>query len=120
MNKILKAVLKSNAFDILGTLVVIFLLGLILPLFGVNPVDVPKSILMTIGGLVSIAAGYYAASLAQEKPVLMGALSSILCVLGGLYVAVGAENVLKATALAFSSTLLGIIGGYIYLKFSQQ
>jgi len=78
----------------------------------------PAAIVATFvtGGLVSIAAGYIAASIAKRAELLNGALSSIFCVLQGLYfiAAGGTDHSVGYWAAEFIlPPLLGLSGGYL-------
>lgn len=69
------------------------------------------------GGLVSIAAGYYAARLAGHDLVLNGAASAWLWVTLGIVAMIAARGAsLFELAMLPASPLLGALGGYFRLR----
>jgi len=65
-----------------------------------------------LGALCSVLAGYVSARIAKHDEVLNGALSSILCVAGGVY-AVFSRSAALHLALLPLSPVLGALGGYL-------
>jgi hypothetical protein len=72
-----------------------------------------------LGSLASILGGYIAAKIAKHDALLNGALSSIFCVMFGLYAfTIGSfeDNYIKHILILLSSPILGLIGGYFYSR----
>jgi hypothetical protein len=69
-----------------------------------------------LGGLCSVLGGYVSARVANHDHVLNGALSSILCVAGGLYSSIHGSALghswLHLVLMPLSPTL-GALGGYL-------
>jgi hypothetical protein len=68
-----------------------------------------------LGALCSVLAGYVSARIAKHDEVLNGALSSILCVVGGLYSVLSGSAALHLALLPLSP-VLGALGGYLYSR----
>jgi hypothetical protein len=68
-----------------------------------------------LGALCSVLAGYVSARIAKHDEVLNGALSSILCVAGGLYSALSGSAALHLAFLPLGP-VLGALGGYLYSR----
>jgi hypothetical protein len=64
-----------------------------------------------LGALCSVA-GYVSARIAKHDEVLNGALSSILCVVGGLYSVLSGSAALHLALLPLAP-MLGALGGYL-------
>jgi hypothetical protein len=76
------------------------------------------SSLMVIGGFFSIFGGYIGALIAKHDELLNGALSSIFCVLGGIYgIMIGSYtgSIFLAVPFLLIDPLLGMLGGYLRL-----
>jgi hypothetical protein len=65
-----------------------------------------------LGALCSVLAGYVSAQIAKHDEVLNGALSSILCVAGGVYSALSGSTALHLSLLPLGP-VLGALGGYL-------
>jgi hypothetical protein len=65
-----------------------------------------------LGALCSVLAGYVSAQMAKHDEVLNGALSSILCVAGGVYSVFSGSAALHLALLPLSPAL-GALGGYL-------
>ena len=65
-----------------------------------------------LGALCSVLAGYVSARIAKHDEVVNGALSSILCVVGGLYSVLSGSAALHLAFLPLSP-VLGALGGYL-------
>jgi len=68
-----------------------------------------------LGALCSVLAGYVSARIAKHDEVLNGALSSILCVAGGVYSAFSGSAALHLFLLPVGP-VLGALGGYLYSR----
>ena len=68
-----------------------------------------------LGALCSVLAGYISARIAKHDEVLNGALSSILCVAGGVYSAFSGSAALHLFLLPVGP-VLGALGGYLYSR----
>ena len=68
-----------------------------------------------LGALCSVLAGYISARIAKRDEVLNGALSSILCVAGGVYSAFSGSAALHLFLLPVGP-VLGALGGYLYSR----
>ena len=65
-----------------------------------------------LGALCSVLAGYVSARIAKHDEVLNGALSSILCVAGGVYSVLSGSAALHLALLPLGP-VLGALGGYL-------
>lgn len=72
-----------------------------------------------LGALCSVLAGYVSARIAKRDEVLNGALSSILCVAGGVYAVFSGSTALHLALLPVSP-VLGSFGGYLSSRRSAQ
>jgi len=68
-----------------------------------------------LGALCSVLAGYVSARIAEHDEVLNGALSSILCVAGGVYSVLSGSAALHLALLPLGP-VLGALGGYLYSR----
>ena len=75
-----------------------------------------------IGGVCSILGGYVAARIAKVSPEANGALSSVLCVSGGLFslATSPASAPLRHISALILSPILGFIGGRAYALRSKS
>jgi hypothetical protein len=88
----------------------------IMHIFRTDPIILVAN--MVVGGLFSILGGYIGALIAKHDELLNGALSSILCVLSGVYsIATGSYSGLLGLAILslFIDPLLCTFGGYLRL-----
>jgi len=72
-----------------------------------------------LGGLCSVLGGYVSARVAKHDHVLNGALSSILCVAGGVYSLIHGSVLGQAwlhLVLIVLSPVLAALGGYLCLR----
>lgn len=115
----IKAVLISSIFGFVLMLVLIMALGALYPMLfsGATPENFEQSWFSMLALAAPVAAGYLAARLAGTRPVLHGALSSVLNVLWGL---AALTFMVPATVFTLSvlaaNVLLGALGGYIQLS----
>jgi hypothetical protein len=132
-----KAVIISGLVDVIASAIIGLLLALYLSVhysFYLLPADemtekvkdmmhhVPfYQISILIGSLVSIYAGYLAASIAKRQELLHGALSSFLCItMGVISLLSDSSDFLSHLMFMFLSPLLGLAGGYIYLSHKKK
>jgi hypothetical protein len=121
MKKYVRAIIISNVFDIVGSVIVGGIFGIIIVQLSGGNISILTTntgvylFIITLGEIVSIAAGYLAAKLAKDKYLLMGALSSILCFLEGVASIITDGFTFKAIIFLILTPLLGILGGYLYL-----
>ena len=125
-------VLVGGVFDIIASgilgAIAILIFAAIGPYPGNAPIDVtrmtaellrsPPTVvtIFIIGSLVSVAAGYVAALIAKRHELLNGTLSSILCILQGLYLFVQGNSGHSFgywAAELIVPPLAGLAGGYI-------
>jgi hypothetical protein len=118
----LKGVAVGNITDIAATyLVALPLIAVIVVLSEGTAVRIAESILFYIlyailGGLCSVLGGYVAARIAKHDELLNGALSSILCVVGGTYAVISglaANDLLMHLLFLPLSPALGALGGFL-------
>jgi len=125
----IKAVLIASLFDVVTSSV----LGIVVvsagaAWFGAESADdvarfasssSTQFLTYAVGSVVSIVAGYMAATIARRGELINGALSSFLCVFLGIYVELtglsSAPAVLGITSLVLSP-MLGSLGGYLRLR----
>jgi hypothetical protein len=124
MNRVsLKGVAIGNIADIASTYVV--MLPLIIYLVfrsGLPPAEIVKESTVfhvsyaILGGICSVLGGYVSARIARHDELLNGALSSILCVGGGMYAVISGNAAndlwLHLVFLPLSPTL-GALGGFL-------
>lgn len=70
-----------------------------------------------LGGVCSVLGGYVSARIAKHDELLNGALSSILCVGGGMYAVISggaAEDLWMHLVFLPLSPALGALGGYLW------
>jgi len=121
----LKGVVIGNIVDIVSTnIAVLPIMMYILISSGLSEVtaDSATRVLMAssafrvssiiLGALCSVLAGYVSARIAKHDEVLNGALSSILCVAGGVYALLGGSAALHLALLPLGP-VLGALGGYL-------
>jgi len=65
-----------------------------------------------LGALCSVLAGYVSARISKHDKVLNGALSSILCVAGGVYSGLSGSAAMNLALLPLGP-VLGALGGYL-------
>ena len=73
-----------------------------------------------VGLACSILGGFIAAFIAKRMELLKGALSSFLCVGGGIFIMItgkGSDPIIIQVLLLIASPLMGLLGGY--LRFLQ-
>jgi hypothetical protein len=128
-----KAVAIGNIVDIVSTNIVVLPMAVYILLRAGSSPDIAagsakeiltESTLFTIwspilGGLSSVLGGYVSARIAKHDEVLNGALSSLLCIGGGVYGVYAIINDSSAGSLWLHlvflplSPALGAIGGYL-------
>jgi MFS family permease len=130
-----KAIIVGAVVDILGTNLWGFVLGVYLLLSHTVTQEILRDstalstvlrehtlivvVNLIVGVLFSIIGGYIAASIARQKELLHGTLSSFLCVGIGLYEIISGttqKNLVLALVLLLISPALGLLGGYIKSK----
>ena len=129
MNRIsLKGVVIGNIVDIVSTTIAVLPIMMYI-LISAGPsrhtADSVAQVLMAssvfwvssivLGALCSVLAGYVSARIAKHDEVLNGALSSILCVAGGVYSAFSGSAALHLFLLPVGP-VLGALGGYLYSR----
>jgi MFS family permease len=130
MKQCIKAVVLSNIFDIgisslFGAIASVFIMshyGIGIEALRTNPDAYTEllnthtllhTMLLIPGGIISIFAGYLAAKIAKRRWLLMGALSSTLCTLGGLIVFVASPTIGNGILLVIGP-FLGMSGACVY------
>lgn len=116
----LKGIAIGNVTDIAATYVVMMPLMVYLSLSsGKPPAEILKQSTVyysyaILGGLCSVLGGYVSARIAKHDELLNGALSSILCVGGGMYAVISggaADDLLMHLLFLPLSPALGALGG---------
>jgi CHASE2 domain-containing sensor protein len=77
---------------------------------------------LLIGMACSVFAGYLAARLAKHDELLNGALSSFLCVGGGVWIAIAGKDsqpMWVQILLIIASPALGLLGGHLQFKMKR-
>jgi type III secretory pathway component EscS len=139
-NKIsIKAILIASLVDVIGSSVVGMLVGIVVGMYyGLtklppSEMSTQLKIVMTnpgihgtlifMGCLISIFAGYIAARIAKHRELLHGAASSFLCVIIGLFTIIttpyNASSFMLNLLLLISGPVLGLLGGFIFLKLKK-
>jgi hypothetical protein len=124
MNRIsLKGVAIGNIADIVATYVVLLPLTVYIAISsGLPPAEILKAgtvfyvFYAILGGICSVLGGYVSARIAKHDELLNGALSSILCVGGGLYAVIsgsGADDLWMHLVFLPLSPALGALGGFL-------
>jgi hypothetical protein len=81
----------------------------------------PKLILFSVGALFSIIGGFVAARMAKEKELIYGGLSTILCLILGLYSIIKSNEIgIKSLGLMALTVLLGLLGGYFQANMKNR
>ena len=126
MNRIsLKGVVIGNIVDIVSTTIAVLPIMLYILISSrpsghtaesVTQVLMASSVFwvssIILGALCSVLAGYVSARIAKHDEVLNGALSSILCVAGGVYSGLNGSAALNLALLPLGP-VLGALGGYL-------
>ena len=129
MNRIsLKGVVIGNIVDIVSTTIAVLPIMMYVLISSGPSGDTADSITQVLmassvlrvssiilGALCSVLAGYVSARIAKHDEVLNGALSSILCVAGGVYSAFSGSAALHLFLLPVGP-VLGALGGYLYSR----
>jgi hypothetical protein len=133
----LKGVVIGNVTDILSTNVVLFPVQIyILVSSGFNPDNAAGSVAAILkastlffvsscilGSLCSVLGGYVAARVAKHDELLNGGLSSILCVVRGVYSLTSgraADHLLAHLVFFPLSVALGALGGFLRARQSMH
>ena len=119
----LKGVAIGNITDIVATYVVMLPLMIYFAVSsGLPPAKILKESTVLyvsyaiLGGVCSVLGGYVSARIAKHDELLNGALSSILCVGGGIYAVISggaADDLWMHLAFLPLSPALGALGGYL-------
>ena len=126
MNRIsLKGVVIGNIVDIVSTTIAVLPIMMYILISSGPSGDTADSVTQVLmassvftvssiilGALCSVLAGYISARIAKHDEVLNGALSSILCVVGGLYSVLSGSAALHLALLPLGP-VLGALGGYL-------
>jgi hypothetical protein len=132
-----KAIVVGNLVDVVGTMVATILLGIVGLLIKkaaaqdsiwsylaghlVPSGDGSRPFLFAVGIFFSIFGGFVAARMAKEKELLYGGLSTILCLLLGVYSMITAHEIgLKSLFSKALTIALGVLGGYIQMKVKNR
>lgn len=119
----LKGVAIGNITDIVATYVVMLPLMVYFAISsGLPPAEILKESTVLyvsyaiLGGVCSVLGGYVSARIAKHDELLNGALSSILCVGGGMYAVISggaADDLWMHLVFLPLSPALGALGGYL-------
>ena len=119
----LKGVAIGNITDIVATYVVMLPLMIYLAVSsGLPAANILKESTALyvsyaiLGGACSVLGGYVSARIAKHDELLNGALSSILCVAGGMYAVISgnaADDLWMHLVFLPLSPALGVLGGYL-------
>lgn len=126
----IKAIIIGNLVDVVGSILGSLALGLLsifaakvfhqgtafgrLPLYLADS-ELSKPLRYIVGGLFSILGGYVCASLARERELIYGGLSTLLCLgLGTLQMLSGFK--LTHLGAEFLTLGLGVFGGFLRYK----
>jgi len=119
----LKGVVMGNITDIVATYIVMLPLMIYFAVSsGLPPVKIFKESTVLyvsyaiLGGVCSVLGGYVSARIAKHDELLNGALSSILCVGGGMYAVISgsaADDLWMHLVFLPLSPALGALGGFL-------